>query len=324
MWGVHMCRKTIVFLSIIIYLLSWPVRADGIMENWNIINDGYLNIINAPEDMAAGDNPVKIAVIDSGVTTNNPHMQQAKIASGYNYVFQNTVTNDLIGHGSQTVGIIVGGSFQNRKLIGMGSNAAIVPMVWITKYRSGVLANGGISAVSSAIKDAVDKYDCQIINISSGISSNEPGLRAAVEYAEEKGVIVISAAGNSNQYAPEDIFYPAAYETVVGVGSVDREMVVSEFSQRNKSVMVTAPGEKVYSLSADPSKDFVQVSGTSYSTAYVSGFAAHLLSKYPEMSPSQFRQILKETSQDLGEPGYDTSYGHGLIDIYRALELLEE
>jgi subtilisin family serine protease len=87
--------------------------------------------------------------------------------------------------------------------------------------------------------------------------------------------------------------------------------------------MVTAPGENVYTIPIGPSKDFAQVSGTSFSTAYVSGFAALLLSKYPEMSPAEFRQVLMETSQDLGEEGYDTAYGYGIISVSGALEYCE-
>jgi minor extracellular protease Epr len=114
--------------------------------------------------------------------------------------------------------------------------AEIVPLVWITRYPNGVLANGGISALCSAVRDAVDVYGCRIINISSGVSIDDEALREAVEYAEEKGVIVISSAGNSNQYAPDEIFYPAAYETMVSVGSVNEEMHVSDFSQKNDKV----------------------------------------------------------------------------------------
>lgn len=293
-------------------------------EKQIILNKWCLDVIKAPKTMAAGDHPVKIAVIDSGIWTGSPIMRKEAIAQGYNYVFGSNDTNDLIGHGSRTAGIIVGGKTENWELVGMGSHAELVPLVWISKYPNGVLANGGISALCSAIKDAVDIYGCQIINISSGINSDDEALREAVEYAEGKGVIVISAAGNSNQYEPDNIFYPAAYETVVGVGSVNENMCVSDFSQRNNGVTVTAPGEKVHSISIDLSKEFVQTSGTSYSVAYVSGFAALLLSKYPEMTPAEFRLILKETSQDLGEKGYDTAYGYGIISVSDGLEYCEK
>jgi subtilisin family serine protease len=68
----------------------------------------------------------------------------------------------------------------------------------------------------------------------------------------------------------------------------------------------------------------VQISGTSYSAAYVSGFAALLLSKYPEITPAEFRRILMETSQDLGEEGYDTAYGYGIISVSNGLEYCKE
>lgn len=321
-----MRRKIVAALSL---LLCWLIFFNLISftaaaESREIINDWCLDLINLQTDKTAGTSPVKIAVIDSGVRRDNAHIQD-KIAPGYNYVFNNTNTHDLIGHGSQTAAIIVGGNFGKHELIGIGSRAAtIVPLVWITKYPSGVPVNGGVPALCKAIIDAVDVYGCQIINISSGISSDDPALRKAVAYAEERGVLVISAVGNCNQYAPEKIFYPAAYDTVIGVGSVNKDKQVSEFSQRNTSVMVTAPGEKVYSMSGHSSKDFVQISGTSYATAYVSGFASFLLSKNPEMTPAEFRQILQESSRDLGEAGYDTAYGYGLLDVARGLLLCEE
>lgn len=319
-------RKFAVFLAFIVGLAcSFPEAAFAAEpESREIVNRWCFDIIDAPEDIPSGEHSVRIAVIDSGVAADIPYMQQDRIAPGYNYVFRNTVTDDLIGHGTRTAGIIEGGGSGSRELMGIDSHAVIVPLVWITKSPDGILASGGISALCTAIRDAVDVYGCRIINISSGISRDEPELREAAAYAEEKGAILVSAAGNDNSSAPDELFYPAAYETVVGVGSVNEDKRVSEFSQRNTGVMVTAPGEMVYSLSSNPSKDFVQVSGTSYSAAYVSGFAALLLSKYPEMSPEEFRQILKASSQDLGEPGYDTAYGYGLIDLSRGLSLCEE
>lgn len=321
-----MQRKIVVFMSFIIFwsLFLSPLSFAVKTEKKEIVNDWCLDITNAPRDVIDGACPVKIAVIDSGVSTGNPYIQQGKIATGYNYVFKNTVTNDLIGHGNQAASIIVGASSQKHELISIGSHSIIVPLVWISKYPSGVVVNGGISALCSAIIDAVDVYDCQIINISSGINMDDPKLRAAVAYAEKMGVIIIAAAGNSNQFAPDKKYYPAAYETVVGVGSVNKDKLVSKFSQRNEGVMVTAPGERIYSLSADKSKEFVQVSGTSYSAAYVSGFASLLLSKNSEMSPTQFRKILQDSSQDLGVEGYDTAYGYGLINVSQGLLLSEK
>ncbi len=288
------------------------------------VNSGSLRLMNAPDQWPVGDHPVRVAMIDSGVRTGVWGLDPSHVAPGFNYVFQNQVTHDRIGHGSQTSAIVLGASSANGDLFGIGRHAAIVPLVWITEYPSGVRADAGLPALCAAIKDAIDLYGCRVINISAGIHYDDPDLRAAIDYAEEKGAIVTAAVGNSNHFAPERIYYPAAYDTVIGVGSVDELLLVSEFSQRNHSVMVTAPGEKVYTLSSVPAEGFAQVSGTSYSAAYVSALASLLLSLYPDLSPAKFRQVLQESGRDLGDPGYDTAYGYGVLDIGRALLLTDE
>lgn len=310
-----------VSMFLICWLCIMPGLARANPPAAEVVNQWCLDAINAPLGLSpsTGEGEVRVAVVDSGIWVNNPYIDGDSVIDGYNYALESSVTHDLIGHGSQVAATIVGAQTEGGELIGLGSSARIVPLVWITKYPSGVTANGGVSALSKAIRDAVDVYDCRIINVSSGITTDEPELREAVAYAEEKGAILISAVGNRNRSDPAAVYYPAAYGTVVGVGSIDHEMSVSDFSQRNASVMVTAPGESVASLSSEPSLAFTEVSGTSHAAAYVSGFAALLLSRFPEMTPAQFREVLKDSSQDLGEPGYDTSYGYGLIDVSRAL-----
>ncbi len=181
-----------------------------------------------------------------------------------------------------------------------------------------------MEGVCTAIYDAVDVYGCRIINLSLGIDRADEKLRDAVTYAEEKGVIVISAVGNNNRNAPDRVFYPAAYKTVVGVGSVDNQEEVSDFSQRNFSVMVTAPGEDVTLPAAGEKTAARTVSGTSYAAACVTAFAAAVLPECPSMSPAEFRELLKTSSRDLGAPGYDTDYGWGLIDTAAGLKTAKE
>lgn len=308
--------KPLALLTVVLLLLV--VTTQGLASGpyyQNALNAWCLAATNSPDELTPGPHPVRVAVIDSGLKPGNT----TNAAPGYNYVFKTTTTSDLLGHGTQTTGIMVGGRSDKGSLLALGSHATIVPLVWITKYPSGVLANGGVAALCSAIRDAVDVYTCQIINISSGITTDDPALRAAVAYAEEKGAIVVSAVGNSNRFAPDQVYYPAAYDTVVGVGSINKDILVSPFSQRNTSVFVTAPGERVYTMPGGFARGFALVSGTSYSAAYVSSFAALLLSKYPELSPALFRRILQESAQDLGDPGYDTAYGHGIIDVAHGL-----
>lgn len=261
--------------------------------------------------VTAANSPVRIAFIDSGIKPDNLHVDISKIMEGKNYVFEGAGTEDLIGHGTSVAEIILGGSSEN---------VFLTPLVCFSKYPSGVSANSGVEGICRAIYDAIDVYDCQIINLSSGIDIESGILHDAVNYAEKMGVIVISAVGNDYHNAPERVFYPAAYETVVGVGSVNKDGEASAFSQRNFSVMVTAQGEDLELFPSEVEDKVTTINGTSYAAAYVTAFAGLMLSACPGMTPEEFRSILRISSKDLGDSGYDTTYGWGLVDISTILQ----
>lgn len=88
-------------------------------------------------------------------------------------------------------------------------------------------------------------------------------FKAWIDKAEQAGIIVVAAVGNDGTA----INYPAGYDSVIGVGAVDGNKIVSESSQRNESVFVTAPGENVLSLSKDGGTALI--SGTSAATPHV-------------------------------------------------------
>jgi len=255
---------------------------------------------------------VAVAVIDSGIDEGNPLIDYSRITNAKSYVDGVESCDDKIGHGTAIAGII-------QKY---APDALIVPLMYYTAYISGVPRNGGVSAICKAIYDAVDTYKCKIINISSGIYSEDDELKTAIDYAESKGVIVISAVGNDNKKAPDRVFYPAAYDTVIGVGAVDAKKTIADFSQRNKSVTAVMYGVDIKVPSIRNGDIYTTVSGTSYATASLCGMAAAIVREYPDITPAQFRCLLKLTSQDLGEPGYDIIYGYGFPRLNRK-ELLK-
>lgn len=320
-------------IAVIMIILLFLCASSALAEEAEAVNLWCLELISAgeavdslttavPEEADAAE--IKIALIDSGIRESDPRIDKEKILEGKNYVFEEAGTNDLLGHGTAVTSIILGAALEDMKIASIAEHISVVPLVCFSRYPSGVLANSGMDGLCKAIVDAVELYGCRIINISSGMDKESPVLKEAIDYAENKGVIIISAVGNSNAGAPEKVFYPAAYETVIGVGSVNGEGQVSAFSQRNASVFVSAPGDNVEVAAPSEKKKFKKVSGTSYAAAYVTSFAAFLLSEYPDMTPDEFRQILKDSSKDLGEPGYDIAYGWGLIDVKAALAKAEK
>lgn len=70
--------------------------------------------------------------------------------------------------------------------------------------------------------------------------------------------------------------------------------------------------------------DYETVSGSSYTAAYVTGLAATLLAQWPDLTPEDFRQILRHSCKKMGKAGYDTDTGWGVLDTNAALLVAED
>lgn len=246
-------------------------------------------------------NDVKIAVIDSGCYDHED--LKDNILTGKNYFDNSDDVSDNIGHGTHISGIIAA-KMNDIGVTGVAPKTKIVPLKCFDNNESTT-----VDMLVSAIYDAVNLYKCQIINMSWGMTDNNELIEDAVNYAYENGVILVAAAGN---YYSETLYYPAAYSQVVGVGSVEKDKSKSDFSQKNNSVFVVAPGRKI--LSTFNNGDYKELSGTSQATAMVSGLAAVMLSMDKDITPNKFMQLLISESEDLGSLGYDTEYGYGLVN----------
>ena len=221
---------------------------------------------------------VRVAVIDSGFAED----VQWRREIGRNYLKNTEDTMDDVGHGTMLGEII----FQVAPM------AVQIPLKITSKDEMTMP-----DMLINAIYDAIDVYHCDIINISGGMSHSDT-LQQAIMYAEQKGVIVISAVGNQGDtYKADKIYYPVGYETVVEVGTIEEDGQIAAYSQKNESVFVVCQcGEE---------------KGTSFSTAYITGLAA----TQTWSSPEEFRNWLREHAIDGGEAGYDTEYGWGYIEI---------
>jgi len=171
----------------------------------------------------------------------------------------------------------------------------------------------------SAINYAVEA-NCDIIILSIGMTDKSRALEEAVGRALDSGAVLFSAVGN---VGTSTRYYPAAYDGVIGVGSVDRDMKASSLSQRNDSVFVVAPGQDILGLWINSGKIsyrhgssglYSLRTGTSYATSYAAALGVIAKSMYPHITSAEVRRLLMETSTDLGSKGYDTTYGFGLIN----------
>lgn len=247
-------------------------------------------------------NQINVAVIDSGC---NAHIDvKNNLVGGYDYTNKSDDYSDNVGHGTHVTGIIAA-QMNDYGIIGVAPKVNVYALKCVDKNIS-----AGTDILAEAIYDAVDKYNCKVINMSLGIKKDKATIREAVEYAYENGVIIIAAAGNDGN---DSIYYPAGYDEVIGVGSVGIDKSKSYFSQENETVFVVAPGEKVTSLNGE--SGYKEMKGTSQATPLVTGAAALLLSTNDDISPQKFKELIKTTSEDLGDIGKDNLYGWGLLNI---------
>ena len=278
--------------------LQWNLKTIGMEEAWRSGLTGK---------------GVVVAIVDSGLSDMTLDIDKSRILPGKNCVGGTGVT-DTIGHGTFIAGII-GATKDN--LVGV---AGIAPGVTIAPIKSYASSETDFAAQAAGIYAAVDEYHCDILNISAGDPDIVPEVQSAIQHALDEGVIVIAAAGNSGD---NQLLYPASYDGVISVSSVDKDLVLSATSNRNDHVFVAAPGVGVYSLGRLPGTVTLS-SGTSFAAPVVAGVAALLKEAWPQMTANDFREILKNSCKDLSTKGYDIYYGWGLVQAPDAIRAAAE
>lgn len=259
----------------------------------------------------AGKNAVTVAVIDTGIDTGHPDLK-GKLLPSYNTV--NPMNpGSAADHGTHVAGIIAANKNNGIGGYGVNPSAKILPIDVFDR------ALGATDyAIADGIMQAINK-GAKVINMSLGGPMESPLIEEAIKKALEKKIIIVAAAGNEGS---NFLSYPAAYEGVISVGSVNNKKKLSSFSNYGTSVDMVAPGEEIYSSVYDYEKKstFMFGSGTSMASPVVAGTASLLLSKHPNLTPIQVEYILEHTAEDLGEKGFDVKYANGLVNPVAALQ----
>ncbi|OIK16322.1 hypothetical protein BIV60_04710 [Bacillus sp. MUM 116] len=285
---------------------NFKVKSTYIPQEPDYSKQWYLNKIQMPKawDITKGSPQIKVAVIDDGVQQDHPELK-GKIISPYNAVTGNAQYTPH-EHATHVAGIIAG-SFNRSGIAGIAPNVKIMPI--------NVFAGDEASdyAVALGIKYAVDHH-ADVINMSLGSPNYSVLLDYYANYAKSKGVILIAAAGNDGTFTKT---YPAALDSVVGVGATNSADHIAFYSNKGSFVDLTAPGSNIYSSINGSS--YAYLTGTSMASPVVSGVAALIRSKNPFLAPDQVESIMEHSAVDLGKKGRDDYYGYGRIDAYKAV-----
>ncbi len=281
---------------------------DDIDKEWNIkavkADDVEKDAIIASEDK------IKVAIIDSGLdmTDNIDVAGRINLIPGEEEVLP--LFKDTTGHGTSIASIISANSdYEYSDVMGINDQVEL--------YSAKVLDytnSAPISRVIEGIYWAIEQ-DVDIINLSFGTAQNSEALYMAVRDAYDAGILIIAASGNSGG----DIEYPAAYDEVMAVGSVDSTGTISDFCSTGEKMEVVAPGELIKTTGGFGGE--IIVSGTSMAVPHVVGIASILWQKDKTKSADFIRQLINESANYLGD---ESVYGNGMVDLSYALEIYDE
>jgi type VII secretion-associated serine protease mycosin len=270
----------------------------------------YMSTIRMPEawDRLTDASSQVVAVVDTGVDTTPPDLAGRTVA-GYNVIVPGSAPDDAAGHGTFVAGEIAAGGNDGTGIAGVIWNGRVMPVK--------VFADGSTSAYDSDIATgivwAVD-HGARVINLSLGGPANDPLLHAAVQYAANRDVVVVAAAGNTGDNTAQ---YPAAFPEVIAVGATDSAGNLTDFSTYGNWIAVAAPGFDI--MSTYPGNQYAIGSGTSFAAPIVAGIAALVRAQNPALTEAQVGDRLRSSARDAGPRGFDPYYGHGVIDAARAL-----
>lgn len=252
---------------------------------------------------------VKVAIIDTGIDASHPLFAGRIVGPVYDFVGEDVNPNDEAGGAGYGHGTFVAG------LVALTApDAMIMPLRAFDANGQGTAWN-----IARAIRYAVDN-GAKVINMSFGMYATDPTVLDAVNYAYGRAYMV-AAAGNDNQ---ELIHFPASVPNkTLAVTSTNDNDVRSSFANFHSGVNVTAPGHSVYS--AYPGNRWAYWSGTSFSTAMVTGEAALLFSIRPYSDHGTMSMVISTSgpSPNPPNPGYANKLGQARIDFQTAIERIQ-
>jgi thermitase len=258
-----------------------------------------------------------IAVLDTGVQRSHPDLE-GRVVRGRDFVNDDTSAADDNGHGTWVAGIIASNANDGYGMAGISWTDKILPVKVMNREGTGTTAD-----LIAGIRWSADQ-GADIINMSVGGYPYSQIMQDAVNYAFNKGAVLVGAAGNNHR---EERFYPASFANVISVSGTQLNDEFGNWSSYGPEVDVSAPGTAVLTTNCytctyadhDTWGTHMYITGTSFATPNVAGVLALIRARFPDDSPQQVVNRLFSSVDDLGYAGWDNRYGRGRVNAARAL-----
>ncbi len=266
---------------------QWAQRKIGLPQAW---------------ESTTGDPGIVIALVDTGVNP-MPDLEGA-LVPGWDFVENDAIPQDTSTHGTRVASVIAARGNNGIGMAGHCWGCRIMPVR--------VTAGGEVTPerIAQGIIWAVE-HGARIVNVSLTRPGNPDATeQQAVQYALDRGVLVVASAGNAGSQVPQ---YPAAYPGVLSVGGTDDSDSLYFWSSRGPWVALTAPG---CHMVLDPTIAPGTICGTSFTPGAVSGVAGLILSRNPSLTTHQVIAALTATAKPI--PGV----AFGRIDALAAFQWL--
>ncbi|MGW8322300.1 MAG: S8 family peptidase, partial [Thermodesulfobacteriota bacterium] len=283
-------------------------------DAWGVSHIGS-NALHEQNIRGAG---VKIALLDTGIDYNHPDLD-GNFVGGDNFISVDPDNHDPFddswdSHGTHVAGVVAA-ERNGEGVVGVAPEASI--------YGIKVLDGAGFGTLSSLIAgiEWAVAHEMDLANMSLEVGMDFASLEQACAAAEEAGLLIVAAAGNS---FGDELMYPARYGSVIAVTATGMDDAALPLSAVGAEMELAAPGDGIYSTTVNGG--YGLLTGTSQAAPHVTGVAALVLSSGFNqdldgdgiVNQSDVRLRLRQTALDLGEPGMDSVYGYGLVSAAAA------
>uniref|UniRef100_UPI0030D8EC66 S8 family peptidase n=2 Tax=Cyanobacteriota TaxID=1117 RepID=UPI0030D8EC66 len=290
------------------YSKQWNLRSINVESAWD-------------ETKGAG---MTVAVIDTGISR-VPDLKDTKFVQGYDFVNNRDQADDDNGHGTHVGGTVAQATNNGYGVAGIAYEASLMPLKVLSAEGGGTVAD-----IAEAIKFAADN-GADVINMSLGGGGESQVMQEAIDYAYNKGVVIVAAAGNSNENSAS---YPARYPHVIGVSAIDSAGEKAFYSSYGAGVDISAPGGAIteenpsggilqetisYDENGKLIPTFAAFQGTSMASPHVAGVAA-LVKASGVTEPEEVLGVLKKSARVISDDALNY-FGAGHLDASAAVKL---